>query len=189
MGGERRTPPHTGHVDLSMTRTVLQALSAAGVKPDDPAMRKAVVFLDRCRNSDGGFHFSTVVLDANKAGHDGAEYRSYGTATADGILSLLAAGVPASDSRVVRAQAWISRHHSPDEASGFIGPAYERWRQGLRYYYAAQSSEAFRLLKAPALMHTLAPHQRPDGSWINPQTLVKEDDPLIATAFALRALL
>jgi hypothetical protein len=31
--------------------------------------------------------------------------------------------------------------------------------------------------------------QRGDGSWANPENLVKEDDPLIATAFALRALL
>src|SRR5436190_9211687 len=31
MGGERRTPPGTGHVDLSMTRHVIDALRAAGV--------------------------------------------------------------------------------------------------------------------------------------------------------------
>ena len=30
MGGERRTPPDTGHVDLSMTRYVIEALRAAG---------------------------------------------------------------------------------------------------------------------------------------------------------------
>ena len=31
--------------------------------------------------------------------------------------------------------------------------------------------------------------QRVDGSWANPEKLVKEDDPLIATVFAVRALL
>ncbi len=30
--------------------------------------------------------------------------------------------------------------------------------------------------------------RRPDGSWTNPENLVKEDDPLIATGFAIRAL-
>jgi hypothetical protein len=30
--------------------------------------------------------------------------------------------------------------------------------------------------------------QRADGSWANQENLVKEDDPLIATAFAIRAL-
>ena len=31
--------------------------------------------------------------------------------------------------------------------------------------------------------------QRADGSWVNPENLVKEDDPLIATPFAIRALI
>jgi prenyltransferase/squalene oxidase-like repeat protein len=188
MGGERRTPPHTGHVDLSMTRTVLQALAAAGVSRDDPAMRKAIVFLDRCRNSDGGFHFSTVVLDANKAGRDGDEYRSYGTATADGIVSMLSAGVDAADPRVRAATDWLLNHHSPEEASGFVGEAYSLWKQGLRFYYASQSAEVFSLLKLPTPRYNLEALQRPDGSWSNPEKLVKEDDPLIATSFALRAL-
>jgi hypothetical protein len=30
--------------------------------------------------------------------------------------------------------------------------------------------------------------QRHDGSWRNPENLVKEDDPLIATPFAITAL-
>src|SRR6476661_5390858 len=38
MGGERRTPPDTGHVDLSMTRHVIEALQAAGAPASDPAM-------------------------------------------------------------------------------------------------------------------------------------------------------
>lgn len=188
MGGERRAPPQTGHVDLSMTRTVLQALAAAGTPGDDPAMQKAIVYLDRCRNSDGGFHFSTVVLEANKAGHDGREYRSYGTATADGILAMLAARVPHSDPRIQQGKTWLIRHHSADEAPGFAGDAYARWKQGLRFYYASQSSEAFHLLKAPAARYDLAPLQRLDGSFANPEKLVKEDDPLIASAFALRVL-
>jgi hypothetical protein len=32
-------------------------------------------------------------------------------------------------------------------------------------------------------------HQRADGSWANAENLVKEDDPLIASAFAVRALI
>jgi hypothetical protein len=30
--------------------------------------------------------------------------------------------------------------------------------------------------------------QRADGSWVNAENLVKEDDPLIATPFAVQAL-
>lgn len=38
------------------------------------------------------------------------------------------------------------------------------------------------------VLHVEVASQRPDGSWVNPENLVKEDDPLIATAFAIRAL-
>src|SRR5262249_20275587 len=100
MGGERRTPPDTGHVDLSMTRYVIDALRAAGLPPADPAFAAARVFVERCQNfdavhpenADGGFFFSTTEFDTNKAGHDGGHFRSYGTTTADGVLALLGIG-------------------------------------------------------------------------------------------------
>jgi hypothetical protein len=41
----------------------------------------------------------------------------------------------------------------------------------------------------PSVTDALKRTQRADGSWANPEKLVKEDDPLIATAFAVRALL
>ena len=261
MGGDRRVPPSPGHVDLSMTRHVLEALSAAGVPPSDPAFRKAAVYVERCHNfdparpdtQDGGFYFSTVVLDANKAGPQAEGYRSYGTATADGILALLAMGRSPADERVQAARRWLESHHLRDRATGFIGEAYKRWPAGLRFYYAACATKAFRKLagiphqefvgagpRPPALATSLASYaerpgstlgkrtdtvvrsyenrlliahgrepreesspgvappapvsqalqaeQRPDGSWSNPEDLVKEDDPLIATPFAVRAL-
>ena len=49
MGGEPRTPPDTGRVDLSMTRYVLQALRAAGVPATDPLFASARIFVERCR--------------------------------------------------------------------------------------------------------------------------------------------
>jgi hypothetical protein len=199
MGGGRRVPPDAGHVDLSMTRHVLQALAAAGVPPTDPAIVSAAVFVERCQNFDperasrfdGGFFFSTVVLDANKAGHDGVQHRSYGTATADGILSLLALGRTTGDARVQAAQRWLSRYHSSTAAPGFVGEPFQRWKSGLRFYYAGASAEAFEKLGlnlGEGTVRDLLPSQRPDGSWSNPENLVKEDDPLIATAFAVRAL-
>src|SRR5437773_7712358 len=57
MGGERRTPPDTGHVDLSMTRHVIEALRTAGADAADPVMERARVFVARCQNPDGGFFF------------------------------------------------------------------------------------------------------------------------------------
>ena len=204
MGGLRRTPPDTGHVDLSMTRYVLDALRAAGVAESDAAIASARVFVERCQNfdparpddADGGFFFSTTEADTNKAGQDRNHFRSYGTTTADGILALLATGHPLTDPRVLAAQGWLSAHHRDahrrdTDVPGFVGEAYQRWPRGLMFYYAATSAKAFQGLKVDAgsaVPDALRRTQRGDGSWANAENLVKEDDPLIATPFAVRAL-
>jgi squalene-hopene/tetraprenyl-beta-curcumene cyclase len=199
MGGERRTPPGTGHVDLSMTLYVLNALRAAGVGDADPAFAKARIFVERCQNfdpgrpdtPDGGFFFTTTEFDTNKAGQDGTHFRSYGTTTADGILALLATGHSTSDPRVVAAQRWLTSHHRDMNVPGFEGEAYQRWPRGLAFYYSASSARAFRTLSVnvgDGVLQGLRRTQRRDGSWANPENLVKEDDPLIATPFAVRAL-
>jgi hypothetical protein len=41
---------------------------------------------------------------------------------------------------------------------------------------------------APEVGSDLLRLQKPDGSWANTENLVKEDDPLIATGFAIRSL-
>ena len=199
MGGGRRTPPDTGHVDLSMSRYVIEAFRAAGIATSDPALQSALVFVERCQNYDskrpdnldGGFFFSTTEFDTNKAGHDGKHYRSYGTTTADGILALMATGVSLTDPRVAAASRWLAAHHDGIRTPGFIGEAYQRWIQGLAFYYAAASDAAFRALQkgaAPGVADDLLKLQKADGSWANSENLVKEDDPLIATGFAVRAL-
>ena len=66
-------------------------------------------------------------------------------------------------------------HHQPDHAPGFDAAPDESWAQGLRYYYAAAPVEL--------------PVPRKDGSFSNSSNPVNEDDPLIATAFAIRVLL
>lgn len=193
MGGGRRTPPDTGHVDLSMTRYVLEALRDAGVPASDQIFEEARIFLERCQNfdADGGFFFSTTESDTNKAGHDGTRFRSYGTTTADGILALQAAGRPANDARILAAQRWLQAHHRDLEVPGFTGAAYQRWPRGLSFYYSSAAAQASRSLGIEAgsgIADGLRRTQRRDGSWANPENLVKEDDPLIATGFAVRAL-
>jgi squalene-hopene/tetraprenyl-beta-curcumene cyclase len=199
MGGDRRTPPDTGHVDLSMTRYVLDALRAAGVADSAAEFASARVFVERCQNfdphrpadADGGFFFSTTEADTNKAGQDRNHFRSYGTTTADGILALLATGHPLTDQRVIAAKGWLSAHHRDIEVPGFVGEAYQRWPRGLVFYYSATSLKAFQALKVDAssgVLEGLRRTQRVDGSWANAENLVKEDDPLIATPFAVRAL-
>ena len=54
------------------------------------------------------------------------------------------------------------------------------------------SSEVFAgagRIQGQSLAQAMLELQRPDGSWANPEDIVKEDDPLIATPFAVRTLL
>jgi A-macroglobulin TED domain len=183
MGGSIRRPPEAGHVDLSMTRYVLEALRLSGVQPSDAAMTKALAYLERSQNPDGGFFFSPVNPEINKAGQRGeGGFTSYGTATADGVLALRAAGVPDDDPRVAKAMKWLKDHHRPDRAPGFDKGTDRPWESGLRFYYTHAISRVL-----PDLPIEFPP-QAADGSFRNPNSLVKEDDPLIATAFALYAL-
>ena len=187
MGGARLAPPNAGHVDLSMTRHVAEALAEAGAPPGDPSLARARTFLERCRNPhDGGFSFSPVVDEANKAGAENGRYRSYGTAVADGLRTVVALGGP--DTQAAAARAWLARHHRSTEVPGFDRHPDWRWRQGLYYYYAASAAPHLPPEHRQALHAELASRQLPDGSWSNPESLVKEDDPLIATPLALLAL-
>lgn len=182
MGGPLHRPPHAGHVDLSMTRCVLEALQSAGVPASDPVMTRALVYLERSQNLDGGFYFSPVNPETNKAGEANGRFASYGTATADGVLALRAAGIRDTDDRIAKAIRWLKHHHQPDRAPGFDVAPYQSWGSGLRFYYAGVISRTM-----PGLP-VLLPPQGSDGSFRNTNDLVKEDDPLIATAFAIHVL-
>jgi hypothetical protein len=180
MGGPVHRPPEAGHVDLSMTRYVLEALKLSGVPRSADVLKRALLFLERSQNPDGGFYFSPVNPEINKAGKSGdGRFASYGSATADGVLALRAAGIPDDDPRIEKAIRWLRIYHRPDRAPGFAKGPDEPWGFGLRFYYAHAIS---RIL--PGLRIEL-PAPAKDGSFRNTNNLVKEDDPLIATAFAL----
>jgi hypothetical protein len=212
-------PGVTGHMDLSHTRKVLQALREAG-GTDAAVYERALVFLrlmqrhpsetrphpaplfvpahpPRGLRYDGGFFFSPVVLDANKgavlADERGAFHGSYATATADGVLALLAAGVPASDERVQGARAWLLAHGSLDRPDGIPPDGPQAWGAAVDFYHLAVRAEAYRALGLEAslreaLPRVLGPRQRGDGSFANDRShLMKEDEPLLATALAVLA--
>jgi len=184
MGATIRRPPDAGHVDLSMTRFVLEALRASGVDGSDPAMTRARVFLERSQNHDGGFFFSPVTPALNKAGQGAGGFVSYGTATADGVLALRASGVPDADDRIARGLAWLDRNHQSDRVPGFDDSESPQasWRAGLRFYYAAA------VARVRPQQRVRLPEQADDGSFRNANSRVKEDDPLIATTLAIQAL-
>jgi hypothetical protein len=184
MGGAIRRPPEAGHVDLSMTRFVLEALRASGVDGSDPAMTRARAFLERSQNPDGGFSFSPVTPALNKGGPSAEGFVSYGTTTADGVLALRASGLPDSDDRIARGIAWLDRNHQSDRVPGFdqSESAQALWSSGLRFYYAAA------IARVRPQHRVRLPEQADDGSFRNANGLVKEDDPLIATTFAIQMI-
>ena len=184
MGGAIRRPPDAGHVDLSMTRFVLEALRASGVNGSDPAMTRARVFLERSRNHDGGFFFSPVTPALNKAGRSAQGFVSYGTATADGVLALRATGLPDSDDLIAKGIAWLDRHHQSDRVPGVdAGDSKQSsWSTGLRFYYAAA------IARVRPQQRVRLPEQADDGSFRNANGRVKEDDPLIATTLAIQVM-
>jgi squalene-hopene/tetraprenyl-beta-curcumene cyclase len=212
--------------NLSATVFSIGALRLAGVPAEDPALQKARTFVERCQNwsevadrpagapstvdprfDDGGFFFSPLVPDSNKAGVAGTgpdgriRYRSYGSMTADGLRALLRLGVPFEHERVQAAATWLTRHFSAEANPGAFPPEAELRRASAYYYYVWTGAHALRAIGAAeiktqagrvhwarALAEALLERQRPDGAWANPATELREDDPLVATPFAMAAL-
>ena len=145
---------------------------------------------------DGGFYFSPVVLAANKGRFDDNAncWRSYATATCDGILALLAAGVPKDDERVTAAVAWLKKHSNIDYPQGVPTDHPEPWGEAIQFYHYAARAEVYRALSFPAYELRSPCCRRfetpcKDGSFMNTLSpLMKEDEPLLATALAVVAL-
>jgi len=149
--------------NLSATTFVLEALQAAGCSPDDPAFRKALVFVKRCQNfyddvsqqdaafDDGGFFFIYDDAVRNKAGTAGKDrfgrdrFASYGSTTADGLRSLLACGLSIDHPRVQAARAWLESNFHPPTHPGRYAKDREMNRQAVYFYYSLSLAKAFHL--------------------------------------------
>lgn len=96
---------------------------------------------------------------------------------------------------------WLVNHYRPDIHPGTYIPTHEPNRNAVYFYYARSVAKTLCMLstgdgwgeingyKFPeSLIDALLAKQRPDGSWANPVDLVRENDPVVATAYALTAL-
>jgi hypothetical protein len=198
--------------DMSNTQYFLDALQAAGVGKDDPAVKKALIFVSRCQNLPGENNDQPFAKKTSADDRGGLVYnplagnnqrdqtpegglRSAGAMTYGGLKSFLYAGVSKDDPRVQNAVRWIRAHYTLDANPG-MGQA------GLFYYYHsfAKAMTALgedNLADAKDVKHNwrrdlfeaLKKRQRPDGSWTNPgDRAFGESDPNLATAFGLLAL-
>jgi squalene-hopene/tetraprenyl-beta-curcumene cyclase len=199
--------------DTSNTHFTVEALLAAGLPKDDPAVKNALLFLSRCQNLPGEANkqeYARKATDADKGGFvynpaDAADaksdkrtpdggLRSEGGMTYAGLKSFLYAGVGKDDPRVKAAVDWVRRHYTLEENPG-QGDA------GLYYYYHvfAKAMDALgedQFEDARGVKHdwrkelfdTLKAKQAADGSWANKNGQFLENSPELATAFAVLSL-
>lgn len=198
--GEQNLPlGEVGHVDLSHTRRVLEALQQVSFESTHSCWSKAKVFLERLQNNDGGFCSSTYTLGSNKADDQTHERVAYATATADGLLALMS--LPDNDiTRINAAAKWLLNNEDWDQVSGITPERPGNWEKVLFFYHLAVRAQAYAQLERFGLLpqdndwrqevvKLLAIAQSSDGSFSNPWGGPnKEDDPLLATALAVRAL-
>ena len=192
---EALTPPKSGHVDLSMTCSVLEALTDPE-RPTrlSPERRDAARgFVLRCQVRQGGFFSSPVLPRLNKgvAREDGPG--PYGSATCDGLLALLALGYPKHHPTVNRSLAYLHSIHRVDRNPGIDPGINAALGEGMKGYYRAAAARVFAQLGGPPrwrdnLARIVLAEQRRDGSWLNKNRLQNEDEPMVATSLALRAL-
>ncbi len=199
--------------DMSNTQYFIDALLAAGVPKDDPAIQRAMKFVSRCQNLPGETNdqpFAKKTTEDDKGGmvyvlivnpkdeqHTTPEggLRSQGAMTYGGLRSFLYAGVSKDDPRVKGAIGWIRRHYTLEENPG-MGQA------GLFYYYhtfgkamAALGEDRFEDAKGQKhdwrreLFEAIKKRQQNNGSFINRgDRQFGEADPNLATGFAMLAL-
>lgn len=154
-------------------------------------------------SSDGGFHFSAQPGSAlNKSRSDDDKPKSYGSATCDGLLALHFAGD--SNSKFYKsAKTWINSKTTAADIGGFENQKDSGWPAALQYYYLQSLAIATKSIsdndwqlddKLDAVENIIELNakldeaQHEDGRFENKSALMRENDPLIATSFAIIAL-
>lgn len=199
--------------DLSNTQMFLDALKAAGVPSDDPAMQKALMFVSRCQNlksefndrpwsgkiNDGSFIYSAAGGGQTKTSDDpNAPLTGYGSMTYAGIKSMIYCGVGKEDPRYKKALEWITQNYTLDANPGMPKELADR---GLYYYYHTMAKTLAVMGLAEVtdaagkkrdwradLIAALARRQKADGSWTNTNDRWMEGDANLVTGYCLMAL-
>jgi len=202
--------------DLSNTQLFLDALVAAGVPKDDPAFKKALIFVSRCQNldsefndqpwakkiNDGSFIYTpaqggdTKVADKKELGERGLP--GYGSMTYAGVKSMIYCGVDAKDPRMQKALEWLSKNYTTEVNPG-MPEARSCW--GLYYYYHTMAKTLAllgqdKVKDAKGLEHdwraeltaALGKRQKPDGSFSNTAANWMEAEPALVGGYVLMTL-
>ncbi len=203
-GGSDGPRKSTG-TNISVGAMVSEALALRSNDQEKAALELYRVWLGKCQSlpGDGGFFFHAQRdHDGNKAGwaadadrDDLTRPLSYGSATSDGLRGLNACGEDPQSEQFRAGVRWFRTRSVFDRVPGFESSADNSWSEGLLYYYwyaLAKSMEVMpRELQptmAAQIRRELLGRQSAEGFWQNSSPRMREDDPLIATSFAIIAL-
>lgn len=205
-----------GYVDISHTRRVMEARRESG-NFEPPSQELAKMFLRVCQKNpkdsrmqplvrdftkkipfDGGFYYSPVILAANKGkiddGNDSIaqHFKSYATATCDGVLAWLATSeIPGECEELDAGIEWLKNHPQLDPPPGLPEDELEPWYLAMHYYHLMVRAEVYKKLDwdRSEIEKMLVAEQKGDGHFENAMSpLMKEDDPILATAMSIIAL-
>ena len=127
-------------------------------------------------------------------------FRSYGSMTYAGMLSLIYANVDRDDPRVRTAFDWATRHWTLEENPGMGAEGHYYFFNILAKTLAAYGRSTFPVPEQPqplawktALAEKLTALQKPglepgQGYWVNDAGRWQEADPVLVTAYAILAL-
>jgi squalene-hopene/tetraprenyl-beta-curcumene cyclase len=171
--------------------------------------KAAIDFISRCQNltttnpqtwvsddsiNKGGFVYypGNTKADPVSTG-DKTILPSYGTMSLAGIMALLFSDIPRSDVRIQEAYKWLQRNYTLEQNPG-LG------QQGIYFYYyiMAKSLKIYggdtliikgkeKVLWRKKLLERLVSLQKKEGFWVNDNGRWWENDPVLATAYALTA--
>jgi hypothetical protein len=151
--GGWRYQPRKGDADASVTAAMviaLRGLNDAGFTVSQPCLDRAVAYLERLQNDDGGFRYLA------------APGRAAAPRSAAALVALLV--VDGKGPVIDRGFAWLADHPITLESAdgyamyGFAHAATAHWLRGPEAWAAWQAAPVAALLAA----------QRPDGSWADP---------------------
>lgn len=181
---------------------------------DDPAFKKALVFVSRCqnfesehnkapwakKNNDGSFIYTGANGGENRRDDKGrtTDMGGYGSMTYAGVKSMIYCGVGKDDPRMKKALEWIGKNYTLDANPGMPEANSQR---GLFYYYHtfakcmdALGEDTFTDAKGVKhdwradLLAAIVKRQNPDGSWTNKTPNWMESDANLDTGYVLMAL-
>jgi len=183
---------------MRRTQTV-EDLRPATEKRVDVNWDAALKYVENLQNqtgeTKGGFAYNTedpkagAVTNANGT----VMLRAYGSMTYAGVLSMLHANLDKRDPRVRSAFEYASKFWSVDEHPG-------QGQQGIFFYFnimarALSAAAVDTLPKASGdirwreeMLKKVLSLQKPDGSWVNDNNRWWENDPVLATSYAMLAL-